>query len=76
VPRGGEVARGPHPRLRPGTPIDEYSLADLVKIVRWVRSDGRMRTDEEILDEVVEVMGYARRGPRIEAALRRAIERA
>jgi hypothetical protein len=46
-----------------------------VGLVQWVKSDGRLRTDEEILKEMARVLGYQRRGPRIVERLRRAIAR-
>ena len=48
-----------------GLSIDEYSPAQLQDIVRWVRSDGRLRTDDEILEEVMAVLEFSRRGTRI-----------
>ncbi|MGK2966676.1 MAG: hypothetical protein ACSLFM_13890, partial [Tepidiformaceae bacterium] len=69
--------RAPRPRgigRRGG--IDDYSPRELVAIVNWIRSDGRLRTDEELLDEAIDALGFSRRGPRIEAALREAITRA
>ena len=54
--------------------MDSYSPQQLVAIVAWVASDGLLRTDAELLDEVVEEMGYARRGKRIVQLLGEAIE--
>lgn len=42
----------------------------------WVQSDGRLRTDEELLDELVSELGFRRRGSRIVATLTEAIDRA
>ncbi|HET7738771.1 MAG TPA: AAA domain-containing protein, partial [Tepidiformaceae bacterium] len=69
--------RAPRPRGigRRGS-IDDYSPRELVAIVNWIRSDGRLRTDEELLEEAMDALGFSRRGPRIEAALREAIARA
>jgi metal-responsive CopG/Arc/MetJ family transcriptional regulator len=43
-------------------------------MVQWVQSDGRLRTDEEIVDELVDELGFSRRGARIESALRSAVD--
>jgi hypothetical protein len=65
---------------RPAIPlrrnIDEYQLAELIGLIRWVKSDGRLRTDEEILTETIVELGFKRRGARIEERLRIALESA
>ena len=68
--------RGPAPRLRRGLSIDEHDPGRLVELARWVTSDGRLRTDEEIFEEMFQQMGYGRRGHRIKTALYRAIAQA
>src|ERR671931_2058951 len=35
--------RGPKPGIVPGQPIDAYSDIELVVLVQWVKSDGRLR---------------------------------
>jgi hypothetical protein len=39
-----------------------------------VTSDGQLRTDDEVLKEMIEVLGFRRRGARIELRLRQAIQ--
>jgi very-short-patch-repair endonuclease len=68
--------RDPKPRLASGRPIDEYSRSQLADMVRWVESDGRLRTDEEIVSDVIEALGFKRRGTRIVAAIQSAIRQA
>jgi len=58
----------------PGKAITEYRLGELTALIRWIQSDGRLLTDEEIMQEVVTELGFTRRGARIEATIRRAIE--
>jgi len=58
-------SRGPRPMVAPGLSIDEYSPTQLQELVRWVRSDGRLRTDDEILEEVMAALEFSRRGTRI-----------
>ena len=53
--------------------IDDYSPRELAAVVTWIRSDGRLRTDEELFDVAMDALGFKRRGDRIDAALRRAI---
>ncbi|MFN0009321.1 MAG: AAA domain-containing protein [Planctomycetota bacterium] len=54
--------------------ISEYSQMELVRLVTWVKSDGRLRTDDQILDLMVEELGFKKRGHRIVDAIMTAIE--
>ena len=65
--------RGPRPTLFKRTSITDYRQGELAAMVRWITSDGRVLTDEEILSETVKELGFSRRGARIEAAVRAAI---
>jgi hypothetical protein len=47
----------------------------LVRVIAWIRSDGRLRTEEDLVLEVLEELGYERRGSRIERAIRAAVAR-
>lgn len=53
--------------------IDEYSTPELQRILDWVNSDGKLRTDDELVEEIFAELPFARRGSRIEAAIREAI---
>lgn len=61
------------PKIQSALPIDQYSTRELNEIVKWVASDGLLRTDAELLDEVVREMGYQRRGSKIVSRVERAI---
>lgn len=54
-------------------PITEYSPDELVQLVRWIESDGRLRTTEEIVQEASAALGYKRKGGRIVDALQSAV---
>jgi len=69
------AARGPRPPIERGLDIGFYNPVDIDRILRWIRSDGRLRTDDQLLEEAMDDLGFHRRGARIEAALRGAIER-
>ncbi|MBI3695176.1 MAG: DUF4011 domain-containing protein [Acidobacteria bacterium] len=73
---GNESAkkRGPRPRIPVRTSITQYSPYELVQLIQWVSSDGQLRTDDEIVTEMVSVLGFSRRGARIEAAIRSALQ--
>ena len=60
----------------PGREITRYRPEELEEVVRWVRSTARPQDQEELFREVMRVMGFRRRGPRIVQAIERAIEQA
>jgi very-short-patch-repair endonuclease len=49
--------------------IDDYSISELIEIIRWIKSDGILKTDDEIKNEMIKEMGFKRRGSRIDAAI-------
>jgi hypothetical protein len=53
--------------------INEYSRNELVQLIQWISSDGELRTDDEIITEMVAALGFGRRGVRIAAAIRNAL---
>lgn len=67
--------RQPRPPVARKANIAHYAPSELVALVEWLASDGRLRTDEELLTELIPELGFQRRGPRIEAACREAIRR-
>jgi very-short-patch-repair endonuclease len=58
-----------------GRKIQEFSPGELIAIVRWIKSDGLLRTDDDIIDEAIKCLGFKRRGKRIEDALREAVRK-
>ena len=70
------IGRRPRPSVPYRERIDDYSHGELAQLVVWIQSDGRLRTDEEIVGEMVDELGFGRRGRNIEAAIRAAIDRA
>ena len=66
----------PLPHIPQNLSIDEHSPAMLVLLAQWVMSDGYLRTDEQVFEEMFAQMGYRRRGSRIQEALYRAIKQA
>jgi len=67
------TARGPRPSVAPGRAIGDYTPRELESVVEWIRSDGRLLTQDELVDEAIAVLGFSRRGKRIVDALVRAI---
>jgi very-short-patch-repair endonuclease len=67
---------GPRPELPRGAPITAYRQDQLMALVRWVESDTLLRTEEQLLDEVVRELGFSRKGPRIREAVLAAVRAA
>jgi very-short-patch-repair endonuclease len=60
---------GPRPWIVPGQPIDAYSDAELIRLVQWIRSDDGLRTEDELLREMMQELGFRRRGKNVVARL-------
>ena len=63
----------PRPSVPPGFKITEYSHAELVALARWTASDTLLRTEDQMLTEMMRELGFQKRGSRIVAALTDAI---
>jgi very-short-patch-repair endonuclease len=50
--------------------IDQYSDQELRRIAKWILSDGLLRTDEELIREIFEVLPFSRIGVRIHERLK------
>jgi very-short-patch-repair endonuclease/DNA polymerase III delta prime subunit len=61
------------PHFQPGLSISEYRPEFLVGLVKWIISDGVVRTRDEILEIVMAELGFARRGSKIVDTLEKAI---
>lgn len=64
-----------NPFLVPGLSIDAYSDRDLDRLVRWVKSDDVLRTEDELLIELMHELGFQRRGKKVVERLTAAIRR-
>jgi hypothetical protein len=69
------ASRGPRPLVPRREHIDDYHAQELDKMLAWVRSDGRLRTDEQLIEEMLDELGFSRRGRKIDEAIRSAIDR-
>jgi len=65
--------RGPRPPVPVRTSINQYAQGELLQLLRWIASDGQLRTDDQMIDEMVIALGFSRRGSRIESAIQHAI---
>ena len=64
------------PSIPQNLPVYEHDPAALVRLAQWVMSDGLLRTDEQVFEEMFAQLGYRRRGSRIQEALYQAIKQA
>ena len=53
--------------------INDISHHELVALVQWINSDGLLRTNEQLFEEVFAELPFNRRGAKINAAILRAI---
>ena len=74
VPKSGLRARGPRPNISTRPSINDYTQTELLAMINWIESDGRLRTHEELIEALVPVLGFQRRGARIESVLRSLLE--
>jgi very-short-patch-repair endonuclease len=67
--------RGPRPNVAVRDSITEYYEPEIMQLIKWINSDGRLRTDDEIIEELLPELGFTRRGARIEAVVRHLLDR-
>jgi very-short-patch-repair endonuclease len=67
--------QGPRPWVTPGCRIETYSDAELLKLARWIRSDDALRTQDELLQEMMRELGFQRRSKNVVTRLTAAIIR-
>ncbi|HEX8958393.1 MAG TPA: DUF559 domain-containing protein, partial [Solirubrobacterales bacterium] len=73
----GVRRKGPCPvAYPPGTSIDNYSRPELINLIRWIESDGLLRTQIDLCEEAIRQLGFKRRGHKIVAVLGEAIAEA
>lgn len=69
-----ERLRGTRPWIQRRESITEYSQQELSALIDWIASDGRLRSDEEIIEELLPELGFHRRGVRIEGILKSVLQ--
>jgi hypothetical protein len=68
------LERGHRPLVGRREAITQYHRSELRALVQWIQSDGRLRTDDELIAEMVRELGFQKRGARIEARCREVLE--
>lgn len=71
---GTTERKRPRPNFLRQEQITDYAMSTLIDLVRYVRSDDVLRSDEEEQRLLMAELGYTRRGARIQSALSRAQE--
>ena len=74
TPNPSNAGSGGPPVIPRRASIDEYQPAELDRLVRWISTNAN-KTDDEIVDDAVKHLGFARRGRKIEKAIRESIVR-
>ena len=60
--------------VRPGLgSITAYSHSELVALIHWIESDTLLRTEDELLNDAISLLGFKRRGKNIVDSLQSAI---
>ena len=77
-PNNPSPQRDPRPSIpRKGTrgydSITDYRHGQLVNLARWIESDTLLRTDDDLIREMMSELGFKRSGRRINSALSKAI---
>lgn len=69
----------PRREQRPDLPrydrIDRYTTDELMSLIRWILSDDYLRTDDEIVQEMVRELGFKRLGVKIKARVLDALQK-
>ncbi|NLB69810.1 MAG: hypothetical protein GX804_09065 [Lentisphaerae bacterium] len=66
------TTRSPRPNIPKYSSINSYSIKELKQIADWVKSDGLLRTDEELVREIFNELPFRRLGSKIEERLYKA----
>ena len=68
-------SRGPRPRVFSYGSIVGMPPSQIDAVVAWIESDGLLRTSDEVVNEAMRELGFARRGTRIVAAIEASVAR-
>jgi len=66
--------RDPRPPVPMRASINQYTQDEIIQLLKWVTSDGQLRTNDQIIDEMTALLGFSRRGSRIESVIQCAID--
>jgi very-short-patch-repair endonuclease len=66
--------RGARPLIPVLDNIDDYTDRQLLQIAEWIVSDGLLRTDDQIIQEIFKILPFKRMGARIRERLMRVVQ--
>ena len=66
--------RGPRHQFPSYSSVNDIADSDLRRILAWIENDGKLRTDDELFEELFQELGFRRRGERITTRLRAAVQ--
>ena len=72
----GRGHRCPQRGTHVNTSINDFSHEQLVALARWIESDTLLRTESDLIAELMDELGFRRGGKRIIAALEAAVRTA
>ncbi|BBM83359.1 ATPase AAA [Candidatus Uabimicrobium amorphum] len=75
VPTKRPTRSASKPRFEKGTKIGSHSRLTLQKLLKWIESDGKNRTKDELFSEMMKELGYKKRGSNIVKILNEVIEK-
>jgi very-short-patch-repair endonuclease len=64
------------PNVAPGYTIESYTLAELVRLVRWIKKGDHIYTEDELVRELMRELDFRRLGAKIETKFKQAIRQA
>lgn len=67
--------RGPRPPIAKGLPLAAYGDDQLDELLEWICSDGVMREEDQLVEELRETLALSRRGAQVDAVLRHVVRR-
>ncbi|MDP9806174.1 hypothetical protein J2S70_000756 [Trueperella bonasi] len=74
-PDEGLRPRGERPQIAPGLSLAAYTDDQLDDMIAWIASDGKVRGEDELVDELRAELGIERRGEQIDVVLRNVARR-
>jgi very-short-patch-repair endonuclease len=68
-PPPGPRDRGPKPQVPDRPSIEDYRDSELLQLAKWVVSDGQLRTNDELIHEILHQLPFKKMGGRIKKRL-------
>jgi very-short-patch-repair endonuclease len=66
--------REARPRFASFSSVNDIAASNIQRLLVWIESDGKLRTDDELFEEIFRELGFRRRTERITTRLRTAVQ--